>query len=121
MSTTDYTNAARRGSESNDLLGLLARLQSLKVLLGTDSPEVRGWAPVVQQGAQATVNAAIAEIRSAADRVAAERERWQKWTCRKEWDTVNDPPCHPGDKDWRPCANCVGPNASLSGGRRPSA
>lgn len=54
----------------NDLLGLLARLQSLKVLLGTDSPEVRGWAPVVQQGAQATVNAAIAEIRSAADRVA---------------------------------------------------
>ena len=43
--------------------GMLARLQSLKVLLGTDSPEVRGWAPVVQQGAQATVNAAIAELK----------------------------------------------------------
>lgn len=46
------------------MLGLLARLQSLKVLLGTDSPEVRGWAPVVQQGAQATVNAAIAELKA---------------------------------------------------------
>lgn len=43
--------------------------------------------------------------------VAAELERWQKWACLKEWDNVNDPPCHPGDKDWRPCANCVGPNA----------
>lgn len=61
--STDDTNAARRGSGSKDLLGLLARLQSLKVLLGTDSPEVRGWAPVVQQGAQATVNAAIAALK----------------------------------------------------------
>lgn len=43
--------------------------------------------------------------------IAAERERWQKWACRKEWDGVNDPPCHPSDKDWRPCAMCSGPNA----------
>jgi len=139
MSTTDDTNAARRWSGSNDLLGLLARLQSLKVLLGTDSPEVRGWAPVVQQGAQATVNAAIAALKkcggdncmgrrcddvtnwvteqAAQARVAAERERWQKWACRKEWDTVNDPPCHPGDKDWRPCANCAGPNTEAEPAR----
>jgi len=55
--------------------GLLARLQSLKLLLGTDSPEVRGWAPVVQQGAQATVNAAIAALKRVDAAVAAERER----------------------------------------------
>ena len=42
--------------------------------------------------------------------VAAERERWQKWACRKEWDNVNDPPCHPSDKGWRPCDACEGPN-----------
>lgn len=51
--------------------------------------------------------------------LAAQRERWQKWTCRKEWDNVNDPPCHPGDKDWIPCAACAGPNAKLSGARPP--
>jgi Lar family restriction alleviation protein len=37
----------------------LRGLRSLKVLLGTDSPEVRGWAPAVQQAAQRAVNAAI--------------------------------------------------------------
>ena len=42
--------------------------------------------------------------------VAAERERWQKWLCVKEWDNVNDPPCHPSDKDWRPCDACAGPS-----------
>ena len=57
------TEATPGALGSNDQLGLLARLQSLKVLLGTDAPEVRGWAPVVQQGAQATVNAAIAALR----------------------------------------------------------
>jgi hypothetical protein len=41
---------------------------------------------------------------------AAERIRWQKWACRMEWDNVNDPPCHPSDKGWRPCAACIGPN-----------
>lgn len=78
-------------------LGLVDRLKSLKSLLGTDSPEVRGWAPVVQQTAQATVNAAISALNqcggdncmgqrvpgvtqwvteeAAAARVAAERER----------------------------------------------
>ena len=47
--------------------------------------------------------------------VAAERERWRKWACRKEWDNVNDPPCHPGDKDWRPCENCAGPTHNPAG------
>ena len=51
----------------------------------------------------------------AAAAVAAERERWQKWACRKEWDNVNDPPCHPSDTGWRPCDECEGPNAMLSG------
>lgn len=60
---------------------LLARLHSLKALLGTDAPEVRGWAPVVQQGAQSTVNAAIRELHrlwlSEADwpRLTLEQER----------------------------------------------
>ena len=75
------------GLGSSDGLGLaperalLSRLHSLKVLLGTDSPEVRGWAPVVQQSAQATVNAAITMLKAmsaalqAGDRsAAAERD-----------------------------------------------
>ncbi len=41
---------------------LESRLRSLKVVLGVDSPQVRGWAPVVRQEAQSTVNAAITEI-----------------------------------------------------------
>ena len=43
---------------------LLARLFSLKVLLGTDAPEVRGWAPAVQQAAQKTVNDAINAVKA---------------------------------------------------------
>ena len=46
----------------------------------------------------------------AAEQVAAERKRWQKWTCSEEWDSVNDPPCHPGDATWAPCCVCEGPN-----------
>jgi hypothetical protein len=26
--------------------------------------------------------------------------------CRLEWENVNDPPCHPGDANWRPCPIC---------------
>ncbi len=26
--------------------------------------------------------------------------------CLAEWQSVNDPPCHPGDADWRPCRRC---------------
>lgn len=37
-------------------------LRSLKVLLGTDSPEVRGWVPAVQQAAQRAINAAIVAL-----------------------------------------------------------
>jgi len=88
------------GASPVDLsFGLVERLKSLKVLLGTDSPEVRGWAPAVRQEAQAAVNAAISALKqcggencmgrrahgvtqwvtedSAAARVAAERERWR--------------------------------------------
>lgn len=30
-----------------------------------------------------------------------------KAACLAEWDNVNDPPCHPGDDDWRPCPICI--------------
>lgn len=33
-----------------------------------------------------------------------------KARCREEWSNVNDPPCHPGDADWRPCHLCDGLN-----------
>ena len=52
------------GASPVDLsFGLVERLKSLKVLLGTDSPEVRGWAPAVRQEAQAAVNAAISALK----------------------------------------------------------
>lgn len=40
--------------------------------------------------------------------------RAAKLRCRNEWSNVNDPPCHPGDKDWKPCATCMTANAELS-------
>lgn len=49
---------------------LVERLKSLKVLLGTDSPEVRGWAPAVQQEAQKIVNATIAAVTAQQEPVA---------------------------------------------------
>lgn len=27
--------------------------------------------------------------------------------CLKEWESVNDPPCHPSDKDWDGCGTCA--------------
>ena len=45
---------------------LVNRLKGLKVLLGTDSPEVRGWAPVVRRNAEAILNAAIALLQGRA-------------------------------------------------------
>lgn len=27
--------------------------------------------------------------------------------CLREWDHVNDPPCHPDDADWNGCYQCV--------------
>lgn len=44
----------------------LRGLRNLKVLLGTDAPEVRGWAPAVQQAAQRAVNTAIRALNAAA-------------------------------------------------------
>ena len=29
-----------------------------------------------------------------------------KRRCLQEWDNVNDPPCHPSDKGWKPCDLC---------------
>lgn len=52
--------AVRPAAESH----LLRRVRSLKVLLGVDSPEVRGWAPVVQQEALRVVHEVIALLAS---------------------------------------------------------
>jgi hypothetical protein len=27
--------------------------------------------------------------------------------CVSEWDSVNDPPCHPSDSNWNGCFDCV--------------
>ena len=42
---------------------LMNRLKSLKVLLSIDSPEVRGWSPLVQENAQHVINDAINYIK----------------------------------------------------------
>lgn len=55
--------------------------------------------PAVSSAAQALVDSGKLQ----------ERIKWQKWRCRNEWDGVNDPPCHPSDKNWRPCIDCSGP------------
>lgn len=41
-----------------------------------------------------------------------------KRKCRSEWESVNDPPCHPSDADWRPCPICD-EHGDASGGERP--
>lgn len=51
-----HTEAQAGGTEGEPLI---QQLRSLKVLLGTDSPEVRGWAPAVRAAAEKTVNAAL--------------------------------------------------------------
>ncbi len=30
-----------------------------------------------------------------------------KARCLIEWDTTNDPPCHPSDADWNGCVRCI--------------
>lgn len=30
--------------------------------------------------------------------------------CLDEWNGVNDPPCHPGDSDWKGCPLCLTPD-----------
>jgi hypothetical protein len=41
---------------------LVTRLKSLRVVLGIDSPETRGWAPVVQQEARRVIDDTIAAL-----------------------------------------------------------
>jgi hypothetical protein len=31
--------------------------------------------------------------------------------CVSEWDSVNDPPCHPSDSNWNGCFDCVNHSA----------
>ncbi len=31
--------------------------------------------------------------------------------CVSEWDSVNDPPCHPSDSNWNGCFHCVNRSA----------
>lgn len=62
---------------TTDMTTLPHRLRALKAILGTDSPEVRGWAPAVQQEAQKVVNAMIAEIERLRAEMAGLREQVQ--------------------------------------------
>lgn len=41
---------------------VIRRLRSLRVVLGIDSPETRGWAPAARQEARRTIDAAIAAL-----------------------------------------------------------
>ena len=50
---------------------LTSRLNSLKVVLSIGSPEVRGWAPVVQEGSQHILNDAIKYIKDTEEYVAS--------------------------------------------------
>ena len=49
------------------------------------------------------------EEKEEAKRYAAAKQR-----CLDEWQTVNDPPCHPSDKDWRPCPLCKTLNVGVT-------
>lgn len=62
--------AGVEGAPGGDVAEALRGLRNLKVLLGADAPEVRGWAPAVQQAAQKAVNTAI-HVLKASDGVAA--------------------------------------------------
>ncbi len=41
-----------------------------------------------------------------ADMTTAVQMAPKKARCLREWDNVNDPPCHPSDDDWKPCPLC---------------
>lgn len=52
-------------------------LESLRVVLGIDSPETRGWAPIVQQEARRAIDRALAALADCeASKKDAERYRW---------------------------------------------
>lgn len=42
--------------------------------------------------------------------IVPESAEWNaaKARCLQEFEDLNDPPCHPGDEDWRPCWFCDG-------------
>lgn len=61
---------------------LIERLKSLRVLLGIDSPETRGWAPAVQQEARRTIDAVADELERLTLR--AEREEAELAKCGRE-------------------------------------
>lgn len=67
---------------------LLSKLRSLRALLGTDAPEVRGWAPAVQQQAQRTVNEAIQAL--SAQQAPSNPKKLLGWRTENYlWETAN--------------------------------
>lgn len=52
-------------------------------------------------GATVALENTSGEARSYVTAYIAQRSR-----CIAEWDNVNDPPCHPSDKGWKPCDLC---------------
>lgn len=51
--------------------GAVSGLQSLRVVLGIDSPETRGWAPLVQQEARRAIDCALAVLAAGPHSAAA--------------------------------------------------
>ena len=52
-------------------------------------------------GAESALANTNGEARSYVEEYIAQRAR-----CIAEWGNVNDPPCHPSDKGWKPCDLC---------------
>ena len=50
----------------------------------------------------------MTELSAAAQAVLLAEARLR---CFREWDHVNDPPCHPSDPGWHGCTLCVNPKA----------
>lgn len=93
MSTGKATTAVDGGSVLSEELDRLMSMTEEQIdaellSLGIDPA-------IAEEKGRAAVERALAAIRTA------------KSNCLKEWESVNDPPCHPNDRDWRPCADCL--------------
>lgn len=62
LDTPDHVRATRIRPQPTEMAAVVGRLRSLRVVLGIDSPETRGWAKAVQQEARRVIDAAIAAI-----------------------------------------------------------
>lgn len=88
---------AKEREEKQEIAIVLAQLKSLKALLGVDSPEVRGWAPAVQESAQSAINRAIETVQKLEHKqsilpadweVDSSLETWFPMSARQLFDTT---------------------------------